>query len=308
MVGPGQLEHATPHLRSLNCKHLRQNVLGLFKIRAQLLHVVHSPIYCFPDQTIFQSLRSDKQCFSSSLCAGLTHWLELFPSNSSHAGLGPPHHAFSPSTLCPPAFLSMNTLSLRARTPSERGDWDLKKAQGFFSSWHLHLIYRTQFGTHRSHKRFSYCIWQTTRNKCDGIFCSHFPSIFSFLGAISSGFRLEESPFVPYDFMNSSTSPASPPGSIGDGWPRAKSPNGSSSVNWPPGKCWHLLLWEFVSIKISVPLDIQMIWPQFCLIGLTCTEGGGEHRNGEWEVERRVWAAEWPGLLPVLVCCEGGVD
>ncbi|XP_078201051.1 trinucleotide repeat-containing gene 6A protein isoform X31 [Callithrix jacchus] len=53
-------------------------------------------------------------------------------------------------------------------------------------------------------------------------------------GAISSGFRLEESPFVPYDFMNSSTSPASPPGSIGDGWPRAKSPNGSSSVNWPP--------------------------------------------------------------------------
>lgn len=54
-------------------------------------------------------------------------------------------------------------------------------------------------------------------------------------GAISSGFRLEDSPFVPYDFMNSSNSPASPPGSIGDGWPRAKSPNGSSSVNWPPG-------------------------------------------------------------------------
>ncbi|XP_043834486.1 trinucleotide repeat-containing gene 6A protein isoform X4 [Dromiciops gliroides] len=53
-------------------------------------------------------------------------------------------------------------------------------------------------------------------------------------GAISSGFRLEESPFVPYEFMNSSNSPASPPGSIGDGWPRAKSPNGSSSVNWPP--------------------------------------------------------------------------
>lgn len=61
------------------------------------------------------------------------------------------------------------------------------------------------------------------------------------VGAISSGFRLDESPFVPYDFMNSSTSPASPPGSIGDGWPRAKSPNGSSSVNWPPGmQCHHL--------------------------------------------------------------------
>lgn len=62
---------------------------------------------------------------------------------------------------------------------------------------------------------------------------------FLLLGAISSGFRLEESPFVPYDFMNSSNSPASPPGSIGDGWPRAKSPNGSSSVNWPPGMCPH---------------------------------------------------------------------
>lgn len=64
------------------------------------------------------------------------------------------------------------------------------------------------------------------------VHCPVSPSV----GAISSGFRLEESPFVPYDFMNSSTSPASPPGSIGDGWPRAKSPNGSSSVNWPPGK------------------------------------------------------------------------
>ncbi|KAJ7305906.1 hypothetical protein JRQ81_010272 [Phrynocephalus forsythii] len=54
-------------------------------------------------------------------------------------------------------------------------------------------------------------------------------------GAISSGFRLEETPFVPpYDFMDSSSSPASPPGPIGDGWSRAKSPNGSSSVNWPP--------------------------------------------------------------------------
>lgn len=71
------------------------------------------------------------------------------------------------------------------------------------------------------------------------------------VGAISSGFRLEESPFVPYDFMNSSTSPASPPGSIGDGWPRAKSPNGSSSVNWPPGMCCHhLLLAWFLLVSI----------------------------------------------------------
>ncbi|XP_044308459.1 trinucleotide repeat-containing gene 6A protein isoform X2 [Varanus komodoensis] len=53
-------------------------------------------------------------------------------------------------------------------------------------------------------------------------------------GAIPSGFRLEEASFVPYDFVNSSHASASPPGSIGDGWPRAKSPNGPSSVNWPP--------------------------------------------------------------------------
>ncbi|KAM4023730.1 trinucleotide repeat-containing gene 6A protein isoform 2-T2 [Anomaloglossus baeobatrachus] len=53
-------------------------------------------------------------------------------------------------------------------------------------------------------------------------------------GAISSGFRLEDSPFSSYDFMNSSNSPSSPPGTIGEGWPSAKSPNGSSSVNWPP--------------------------------------------------------------------------
>ncbi|KAM8961091.1 trinucleotide repeat-containing gene 6A protein [Pelodytes ibericus] len=53
-------------------------------------------------------------------------------------------------------------------------------------------------------------------------------------GAISSGFRLEDSPFGAYDFMNSSNSPSSPIGTIGDGWPSAKSPSGSSSVNWPP--------------------------------------------------------------------------
>lgn len=56
-------------------------------------------------------------------------------------------------------------------------------------------------------------------------------------GAMSSGLRLEDSPFGPYDFMNASSSPLSPPGSVGDGWPnRAKSPHGSSNVNWPPGE------------------------------------------------------------------------
>lgn len=76
----------------------------------------------------------------------------------------------------------------------------------------------------------------TIGHKRHSVFCWYYSTISVFSGAISSGFRLEESPFVPYDFVNSSTSPASPPGSIGDGWPRAKSPNGSSSVNWPPGK------------------------------------------------------------------------
>ncbi|MBN3306872.1 TNR6A protein, partial [Amia calva] len=54
-------------------------------------------------------------------------------------------------------------------------------------------------------------------------------------GAISSGLRLDDSPFGPFDYMNTSSSPVSPPGSVGDGWPnRAKSPHGSSNVNWPP--------------------------------------------------------------------------
>ncbi|XP_043945175.1 trinucleotide repeat-containing gene 6A protein isoform X4 [Protopterus annectens] len=53
-------------------------------------------------------------------------------------------------------------------------------------------------------------------------------------GAISSGFRLEEPPFVSYDFMNNSNSSASPPGPVGDGWSRAKSPSASTNINWPP--------------------------------------------------------------------------
>ncbi|XP_069065791.1 trinucleotide repeat-containing gene 6A protein isoform X2 [Pleurodeles waltl] len=53
-------------------------------------------------------------------------------------------------------------------------------------------------------------------------------------GAISNNFRLEDPPYSHYDFLNSSNSPASPPGSVGDGWSSAKSPNGSSNVNWPP--------------------------------------------------------------------------
>lgn len=55
-------------------------------------------------------------------------------------------------------------------------------------------------------------------------------------GAMSS-LRIEDSPFGPYDFINPSNSPISPPGSVGDGWPtRAKSPHASSNVNWPPGR------------------------------------------------------------------------
>ncbi|XP_051789288.1 trinucleotide repeat-containing gene 6A protein-like [Erpetoichthys calabaricus] len=54
-------------------------------------------------------------------------------------------------------------------------------------------------------------------------------------GAISTGLRLDESPFGPYDFINRSNSPVSSPGSVGDSWAgRAKSPNGSTNVNWPP--------------------------------------------------------------------------
>ncbi|XP_034395185.1 trinucleotide repeat-containing gene 6A protein-like isoform X2 [Cyclopterus lumpus] len=57
-------------------------------------------------------------------------------------------------------------------------------------------------------------------------------------GAMSSGLRLEDSPF--YDFLSPGPSPLSPPGqsmgSVGDGWPpRANSPPPhGNTVTWPP--------------------------------------------------------------------------
>ncbi|XP_078141021.1 trinucleotide repeat-containing gene 6A protein-like isoform X2 [Centroberyx gerrardi] len=57
-------------------------------------------------------------------------------------------------------------------------------------------------------------------------------------GAMSSGLRLEDSPF--YDFLSPGPSPLSPPGqsmgSVGDGWPpRANSPPlHGNTVTWPP--------------------------------------------------------------------------
>ncbi|XP_032896760.1 trinucleotide repeat-containing gene 6A protein isoform X3 [Amblyraja radiata] len=52
--------------------------------------------------------------------------------------------------------------------------------------------------------------------------------------SICSGKLLEESPFGHFDISMKSL--ASPPGSVGDGWPSAKSPSDklSSNVNWPP--------------------------------------------------------------------------
>lgn len=181
--GAGQLEYATPPLRIFEFQAFTTKCPWSslpFEIRAQLLHVVYSPVYYFSDQMIFQFLRSGKQFLSSSLCAGLAPLARIFslellpcwPWPSSPCILS--FHPLSFSS-------SVNAYTVtRARTPSERGDWSLEEGARLFPSWHLHLIYRTQFGTHRSNKKFSYCIWQTTRNRCDGIFCSHFPSIFSF--------------------------------------------------------------------------------------------------------------------------------
>ncbi|XP_029110102.1 trinucleotide repeat-containing gene 6A protein-like [Scleropages formosus] len=54
-------------------------------------------------------------------------------------------------------------------------------------------------------------------------------------GALSSGLRLEDPAFISYDFRNGSSSPVSPPGSVGDSWStRAKSPHGISQASWPP--------------------------------------------------------------------------
>lgn len=58
-------------------------------------------------------------------------------------------------------------------------------------------------------------------------------------GAMSSGLRLEDSPFGPYDFLSAGSAPLNSPGqsmgSVGDSWPpRAKSPHGNTNVTWPP--------------------------------------------------------------------------
>ncbi|KPP69039.1 trinucleotide repeat-containing protein 6A-like [Scleropages formosus] len=46
---------------------------------------------------------------------------------------------------------------------------------------------------------------------------------------------LEDPAFISYDFRNGSSSPVSPPGSVGDSWStRAKSPHGISQASWPP--------------------------------------------------------------------------
>ena len=76
-------------------------------------------------------------------------------------------------------------------------------------------------------------------------------------GAMSSGLRLEDSPF--YDFLSPGPSPLSPPGqsmgSVGDGWPpRANSPPPhGNTVTWPPGmlalKCTNKQNIFFVCVK-----------------------------------------------------------
>lgn len=76
-------------------------------------------------------------------------------------------------------------------------------------------------------------------------------------GAMSSGLRLEDSPF--YDILSSGPSPLSPPGqsmgSVGDGWPpRANSPPPhGNTVTWPPGTvvCLHIASQKKFALKTA---------------------------------------------------------
>lgn len=59
---------------------------------------------------------------------------------------------------------------------------------------------------------------------------------------------------------------------MGDGWPRAKSPSGSSSVNWPPGKMRPAGL-----LHSAVRCDSA----RMCVIGLSAQAKGGAGNNGQ---------------------------
>ncbi|MEQ2161893.1 hypothetical protein GOODEAATRI_014340 [Goodea atripinnis] len=68
----------------------------------------------------------------------------------------------------------------------------------------------------------------------------YFDKVRSLFSAMSSGLRLDDSPF--YDFLSPGPSPLSPPGqsmgSVGDGWPphaNSPPPHGNT-VTWPPAR------------------------------------------------------------------------
>lgn len=85
VAGPGTARVCTPHLRIFEFQAFKTKCTWSslpFKIRAPLLHVVLSPVYCFSGRMIFQFLKCAEQFFSSSLCAGRTHWLESFSPDS----------------------------------------------------------------------------------------------------------------------------------------------------------------------------------------------------------------------------------
>ena len=83
-------------------------------------------------------------------------------------------------------------------------------------------------------------------------------------GAMSSGLRLEDSPF--YDFLSPGPSPLSPPGqsmgSVGDGWPpRANSPPPiGNTVTWPPGRLAftssNMESRKFVFLLLLIPVSV----------------------------------------------------
>ena len=83
---------------------------------------------------IFQFLKCAEQFFSSSLCAGRTHWLESFPPDSFHAVPAPSlTHILSFCPLSIYLAFCENILSLWARTSfisETRSDWSLEESTG----------------------------------------------------------------------------------------------------------------------------------------------------------------------------------
>lgn len=174
-----------PSSGPFNYKHLKQKLLGRLCSSRPGPHSF--TLFSLP-LTVFQTKWPSSSSHvpsnpSPCRCAGHSHCLAS-SSPALYMPALPPSLPHTPSALCPSTWLFVRIYCHWGQGPhSYRGVevtevW--KEAQGFLSSSHLHITHGVQFGAHRSNRKFTYYIWQTTRNECGGVFCSQLTTIFCF--------------------------------------------------------------------------------------------------------------------------------